>query len=46
MPRPLRIEYPGALFHVMNRGINRMNIFMNDEHREIFIELLKEMRIL
>jgi putative transposase len=46
MPRPLRIEYPGALYHVMNRGINRMNIFMSDENREIFIEFLKDIRTL
>lgn len=27
MPRPLRIEYPGACFHVINRGNYRRNLF-------------------
>jgi putative transposase len=46
MPRPLRIEYCGAWYHVMNRGINRMKIYLNDEHREIFLCLLEEISIL
>jgi len=46
MPRPLRIEYCGAWYHVMNRGINRMKIYLHDEHREIFLRLLKEIYIL
>ncbi len=27
MARPLRIEYPGAVYHVMNRGITRQRVF-------------------
>lgn len=27
MSRPLRIEYPGAYYHVMNRGRGRQTIF-------------------
>jgi len=27
MPRQLRIEYPGAIYHVMNRGDRREPIF-------------------
>ena len=27
MARPLRIEYPGAYYHVINRGNNRGKIF-------------------
>lgn len=46
MPRPLRIEYPGAWYHVMNRGINRMLIFEVDAHREMFLQLLNEISIL
>ncbi len=26
MPRPLSIEYPGAIYHVMNRGDHREDI--------------------
>jgi putative transposase len=46
MSRPLRIEYCGAWYHVMNRGINRMKIYLNDEHRAIFLGLLEEIHIL
>ncbi len=31
MSRPLRIEYPGAWYHVMNRGANRNRIFSKDD---------------
>jgi hypothetical protein len=31
MARPLRIEYPGAIYHVMNRGDRREPIFRDDE---------------
>jgi len=27
MPRQLRIEYPGAIYHMMNRGDRRETIF-------------------
>lgn len=42
MPRPLRISYPGAWYHVMNRGLGYKNIYDNDEHRNIFLDLLSE----
>lgn len=42
MSRPLRIEYPGAWYHVMNRGIAHQQVFLNDQHRELFLELLNE----
>ena len=40
MARPLRIEYPGALYHVTSRGNARQRIFRNDKDRSYFIELL------
>jgi len=30
MPRKLRVEYPGAMCHVMSRGDRRENIFLDD----------------
>ena len=42
MARPLRIEYPGAYYHVMNRGLARGNIFLENKDRERFLELLGE----
>lgn len=40
MARKLRIEYPGALYHVMNRGDRREAIFKDDKDRELFLETL------
>jgi putative transposase len=37
MPRMLRLEFPGALAHVMARGIDGNNIFRCDEDREEFL---------
>lgn len=42
MPRPLRINYPDAWYHVMNRGAGRQKIFKNYAHRMMFLNLLKE----
>ncbi len=42
MARPLRIEYPGAWYHVMNRGANRNRIFSEPDDYELFINVLKE----
>jgi hypothetical protein len=40
MARPLRIEYPGAYYHVMNRGQSRRNICIEDKGRQTFLDLL------
>lgn len=40
MARPLRIEYPGALYHVTNRGNDRKPIFKDDIDRKGFLEIL------
>lgn len=40
MARPLRIEYEGAIYHVMNRGDRRQGIFRRDADRVIFLETL------
>ena len=42
MARPLRVEYPGAYYHVLNRGNNQENIFLNNRDREKFIEYLEK----
>ena len=34
MARPLRIEYEGAFYHVIQRGIDRRNIFISEEDKE------------
>ncbi len=42
MPRQLRIEYPGAIYHLMNRGDRREAIFRNDTDRALFLRTLGE----
>ena len=42
MSRKLRIEYPGALYHVMNRGDQREDFFRDDEDRQEFLSTLRE----
>ncbi len=42
MARPLRIEYPGAWYHVMSRGSGRRNIVLSDDDRKRFFQLLGE----
>lgn len=40
MARPLRIEYPNAYYHVINRGNAGENIFLNERDKEKFLEYL------
>jgi putative transposase len=40
MARPLRIEYPGAVYHVTSRGNAGQAIFRNDEDRAAFLSTL------
>jgi hypothetical protein len=37
MSRKLRIEYPGATYHLMNRGDQREDIFRDDQDRQKFL---------
>lgn len=40
MARPLRIEYPGALYHVTSRGDRQEAIFDDDQDRRAFLKVL------
>ena len=42
MSRKLRIAYPGAMYHVMNRGDQREDIFRDYEDRQKFLSTLGE----
>jgi len=42
MPRQIRIEYPGAFYHVMARGDRREAIVRDDEDRKTFVRTLGE----
>ena len=41
MVRPLRIEYPGALYHAMSRGNAYQDIFHDDRDRQSFLKNLE-----
>ena len=40
MARQLRIEFPGAVYHITSRGNAREQIFFDDNDRHIFLEIL------
>ncbi len=43
MSRPLRIQYPGAWYHVMNRGRRGEKVFEEKSDYNAFIDLLEEL---
>ncbi len=43
MARPLRIEFKGALYHILSRGNERRNIFFGDDDYKVFLSVLEEM---
>ncbi len=42
MARPIRIQYPGAVYHVMARGNHGQKIFADDADRKTFLSALAE----
>ena len=42
MARPLRIEYPGAVYHVTSRGNARQDVFVDDDDRTAFLEVVHQ----
>jgi len=42
MARKIRVQYPGAIYHAMNRGDRREAIFNGDNDRLLFLETLAE----
>src|SRR5215475_15699417 len=40
MARKLRVQYPGAIYHVMNRGDRREPIFCDEHDRQMFLDTL------
>ncbi|MFC1829319.1 transposase [Thermodesulfobacteriota bacterium] len=43
MARPWRIEYEGALYHILSRGNQKQDIFLSDVDRRLFLDTLGEM---
>ena len=42
MPRQLRIQYPGAIYHVLSRGDRREKIFLDDVDQQDLLKTLAE----
>jgi putative transposase len=42
MARKLRVEYPGAIYHVLNRGNYRRDLFVNPGEAQAFVTALEE----
>jgi len=42
MARPLRIEFPGALYHVTSRGDRKEDIYDNDKDHYLFLSILEK----
>ena len=42
MARSLRIEYPGALYHITSRGDSQERIYISDEDRYLFLNIFSE----
>ena len=42
MPRQVRIEYPGAIYHVMSRGNRRQDIYLSDVDRHDVLKTFAE----
>lgn len=40
MARPLRIEFPGAVYHITSRGNGRERIFFEEKDRKTFLDVL------
>ena len=43
MPRPPRLEYPGALYHVTARGVQQEAIFVDDRDRVSLLAIMARM---
>jgi REP element-mobilizing transposase RayT len=41
MARPLRVEYPGAIYHVMSRGNGRQRVFRDERDFQRLLEGLE-----
>src|SRR5690349_3279300 len=42
MARKLRVQYEGAIYHIMSRGNRRGDIFLDETDRQLFLETLGE----
>jgi len=45
MSRPLRIQFPGAIYHVLQRGFRRERVFADDNSKWEYVNYLHEFSI-
>jgi REP element-mobilizing transposase RayT len=45
MARPLRIEFPGAVYHITSRGNERKAIFRDGRDRMMFLDTLRDVNL-
>jgi putative transposase len=43
MARQLRIEFPGAFYHIVDRGVERRKIFADDSDSKLFLEIIRRL---
>ncbi len=43
--RKVRLTYPGAFHHVMNRGIKGEDIYGKDKYKDLFLQILTEKKV-
>jgi putative transposase len=44
MARPMRIEFPGAVYRITARGNEHKKVFLNDRDRETFLKTLQQVK--
>lgn len=42
MNRPLRIEFPGALYHITSRGDRKVGVYLDDTDRAVWLQTLAD----
>ena len=45
MARKVRVWWPGATYHVMCRGNHQHEIYRDDEDREVYLSVLRQVQI-
>ena len=43
MDKSWRVEHEGAFYHLMSRGNDGQDIYLNDDDRKLFLETISEM---
>jgi len=44
MPRPIRITLPGLVYHIINRGNNRQDVFKDEDDFQTYLKTIKRFK--